>query len=98
MFGIGQLRWSTYAADTAAITAEMHVIDIGAGRGTAAREAARRGATVAAVDPSPAARSLNRLMTRRALRSQIQSIPAPPSLCHATTTAVEAQPIREDQA
>jgi ubiquinone/menaquinone biosynthesis C-methylase UbiE len=41
------------------------VADIGCGPGTAARRAARRGATVAGIDPAPVMLRLARLLTRR---------------------------------
>jgi ubiquinone/menaquinone biosynthesis C-methylase UbiE len=45
------------------------VADIGCGPGTAARRAARRGASVVGVDPAPVMLRLARLLTRRSTRT-----------------------------
>jgi ubiquinone/menaquinone biosynthesis C-methylase UbiE len=55
------------AADLTAVDASDHVVDIGCGPGVAAREAARRGATVAGVDPAPVMLRLARVLTRSGL-------------------------------
>ena len=49
------------AADLAEVTAADRVVDVGCGPGTAAREAARRGAQVWGVDPAPVMLRLARL-------------------------------------
>ncbi|CRZ14978.1 class I SAM-dependent methyltransferase [Mycolicibacterium neworleansense] len=53
------------AADTAQISAQDHVVDVGCGPGTAARVAARRGARVTGVDPAPIMLRIARLVTPR---------------------------------
>jgi ubiquinone/menaquinone biosynthesis C-methylase UbiE len=55
------------AADLAALSAGDHLVDIGCGPGAAAREAARRGATVVGVDPAPVMLTVARRSTRRGL-------------------------------
>ena len=50
-------------ADLAELGSTDVLVDVGCGPGTAAREAARRGAAVTGVDPSPAARRLARCIT-----------------------------------
>lgn len=52
------------AADLARVSPTDHVVDIGCGPGTAARVAARRGARVTGVDPSPPMLRLARAVTR----------------------------------
>lgn len=52
------------AVQAAGIGADDHVVDIGCGPGTAARLAARRGARVTGVDPSPTMLRLARAVTR----------------------------------
>ncbi|KUI04002.1 class I SAM-dependent methyltransferase [Mycobacterium sp. IS-3022] len=54
------------AADAVGVSRQDRVVDIGCGPGTAAREAARRGATVTGVDPAPVMLRLARLCTRDA--------------------------------
>jgi ubiquinone/menaquinone biosynthesis C-methylase UbiE len=49
---LGRRRVARLACDLAAVTADDHVVDVGCGPGTAAREAARRGAQVTGVDPA----------------------------------------------
>ena len=53
------------AVDVAEVSARDTVVDIGCGPGEAARQAARRGATVAGVDPSSVMLRIARLFTRR---------------------------------
>jgi ubiquinone/menaquinone biosynthesis C-methylase UbiE len=62
---VGRGAVARLAADTTAVTREDHVIDVGCGPGAAAREAARRGATVTAVDPAPVMLQLGRRLSRR---------------------------------
>lgn len=52
------------AADLMQISAEDHVVDIGCGAGNAIRVAARRGAGVTGVDPSPSMLRMARITTR----------------------------------
>ncbi|MEY2454400.1 MAG: hypothetical protein QOD92_3974 [Acidimicrobiaceae bacterium] len=52
------------AADQTGVTGDDRVVDVGCGPGTAARAAARRGATVTGVDPAPVMLSLARRLTR----------------------------------
>lgn len=52
-------------AEVAAVTASDRVLDVGCGPGSAAREAARRGATVTGVDPAPLMLGLARYLSRR---------------------------------
>lgn len=52
------------AADLTGVSADDSVVDIGCGPGTAAREAARRGAQVTGVDPSPELLRLARTFSR----------------------------------
>jgi ubiquinone/menaquinone biosynthesis C-methylase UbiE len=54
------------AADVTGVSAGDRVIDIGCGPGGAAREAARRGASVVGVDPAPVMLRLARTFTRDA--------------------------------
>lgn len=54
------------AADLTAVGAGERVVDVGCGPGVAAREAARRGATVTGVDPAPVMLALARSLTRAA--------------------------------
>lgn len=54
------------AADLAGVKAGDSVVDLGCGPGAAAREAARRGATVTGVDPAPVMLALARSLTRAA--------------------------------
>lgn len=51
-------------ADVAGVRAGDRVVDVGCGPGTAAREAARRGAEATGVDPSPSMVRLARQLTR----------------------------------
>lgn len=52
------------AVDTAAVSPSDSVVDIGCGPGEAARQAARRGATVTGVDPSSVMLRIARMFTR----------------------------------
>jgi ubiquinone/menaquinone biosynthesis C-methylase UbiE len=52
------------AADLASVSHADHVVDVGCGPGTAAREAARRGARVTGVDPATVMLRLARALTR----------------------------------
>lgn len=75
-------RNARLAVDVAAVTAADHVVDVGCGPGTAAREAARRGAHVTGVDPSPAMLRVARAFTRRKdsiawLEGTAESLPLP---------------------
>jgi ubiquinone/menaquinone biosynthesis C-methylase UbiE len=56
---------SRFAADTVALQATDHLVDIGSGPGAGAREAARRGARVTGVEPAAVMRKLARVLTRR---------------------------------
>ncbi|HEY8217221.1 MAG TPA: class I SAM-dependent methyltransferase [Acidimicrobiia bacterium] len=63
-------------ADLAAVGPADHVVDVGCGPGAAAREAARRGARVTAVDPSPQMLRLARLLTRGDRRRSVELVAA----------------------
>jgi ubiquinone/menaquinone biosynthesis C-methylase UbiE len=52
------------AADLASVSRGDHLVDVGCGPGTAAREAARRGARVTGVDPASVMLRLARALTR----------------------------------
>lgn len=56
-------RSSRLIADRAGVRAGDRVVDIGCGPGSAAREAARRGAAVTGVDPAPVMLRLARLLS-----------------------------------
>jgi SAM-dependent methyltransferase len=61
---IGRGPMARLAADSAGVGPADHVVDVGCGPGTAAREAARRGARVTAIDPAPVMRKVARRLTR----------------------------------
>ncbi|HWJ52261.1 MAG TPA: class I SAM-dependent methyltransferase [Propionibacteriaceae bacterium] len=61
---VGRGSVARFAADTAAVSHADHVVDVGCGPGTAAREAARRGASVTGVDPAAVMLRLARALTR----------------------------------
>lgn len=61
---IGRGSVGRLAAELADIAATDHVVDVSCGPGNAAREAARRGATVTAVDPAPVMLGIARRLTR----------------------------------
>lgn len=61
---IGRGSVARLAAELADVDSGDHVVDVGCGPGNAAREAARRGATVTAVDPAPVMLGLARRFTR----------------------------------
>jgi ubiquinone/menaquinone biosynthesis C-methylase UbiE len=63
-FLFGRDQVGGWAADLAGVQPGDAVIDIGCGPGGAARLAAKRGATVLAVDPAPVMLRLGRLFTR----------------------------------
>jgi len=63
---IGRGAVARMAADAADVHAGDHVVDIGCGPGTAAREASRRGADVTGVDPAPVMLRLARMLARGA--------------------------------
>jgi ubiquinone/menaquinone biosynthesis C-methylase UbiE len=58
-------------AEVAAVTASDRVLDVGCGPGSAAREAARRGAAVTGVDPAPLMLGLARYLSRRVAGGKI---------------------------
>jgi ubiquinone/menaquinone biosynthesis C-methylase UbiE len=60
------------AADVTGVSVGDRVIDIGCGPGGAAREAARRGASVVGVDPAPVMLRLARTFTRDASTSWVE--------------------------
>jgi ubiquinone/menaquinone biosynthesis C-methylase UbiE len=60
---IGRGTVARCAADLASVTQADHVVDVGCGPGTAAREAARRGARVTGVDPAAVMLRLARALT-----------------------------------
>jgi ubiquinone/menaquinone biosynthesis C-methylase UbiE len=61
---VGRGSTARWAADLIAIGADVRVVDVGCGPGTAAREAAGRGALVTGVDPAPVMLRVARLLTR----------------------------------
>jgi ubiquinone/menaquinone biosynthesis C-methylase UbiE len=63
---VGRGGVARLAADLAEVGGDDRVVDVGCGPGTAAREAARRGAGVTGVDPAPVMLTLARLLTRSA--------------------------------
>ena len=62
---VGSGAVARLAADVTAVTDADHVVDVGCGPGTAAREAARRGAQVTGIDPAPIMLKLARTLTWR---------------------------------
>lgn len=64
IFAVAGRANARLAVDAASVSSEDHVVDIGCGPGTAARAAARRGARVTGVDPSPVMLRLARTLTR----------------------------------
>jgi hypothetical protein len=71
------------AADLTSVSRRDRVVDVGCGPGTAAREAARRGARVIGVDPAPVMLRLARALTRD--RAAIDWVGAPPNGCRDPT-------------
>ncbi|MGH3853887.1 MAG: class I SAM-dependent methyltransferase [Pseudonocardiaceae bacterium] len=61
---VGRGAVARLAADLAAVSDTDRVVDVGCGPGTAAREAARRGARVTGVDPASVMLRLARALTR----------------------------------
>lgn len=61
---VGHGSVARLAAELASVSETDRVIDVGCGPGTAAREAARRGAHVTGVDPAPVMLRLARMVTR----------------------------------
>lgn len=61
---IGRGAVARLAADLASVSEGDHLVDLGCGPGTAAREAARRGARVIGVDPAVVMLGLARAVTR----------------------------------
>ena len=61
----GRSGLARLAADLASVNPSDRVVDVGCGPGTAAREAARRGARVWGVDPAPVMLNLARRCTTR---------------------------------
>lgn len=77
---VGRGRTSRLVADRASVEPGDHVLDVGCGPGSAAREAARRGAAVTGVDPVPLMLRLGRLLSRGKvayLRGTAEAIPMP---------------------
>lgn len=84
---IGRGRAARLAADLTEFGAGDRVVDIGCGPGTAARGAARRGASATGVDPSLATLRLGRRITWLAGVSGATSSREPPKRCHSPTRA-----------
>jgi SAM-dependent methyltransferase len=61
---VGRGGVARLAADLASVSRGDHVVDVGCGPGTAAREAARRGARVTGIDPATVMLRLARALTR----------------------------------
>lgn len=70
---VGRGHVARLAADLTNVSREDHVVDVGCGPGTAAREAARRGARVTGVDPALVMLRLAWLLTHR--RANITWLP-----------------------
>lgn len=68
---IGAGVFSECALEAAEVDDSDRVVDLGCGPGTASRAAARRGATVFGVDPTPMMLSFARWFTREPLRVRI---------------------------
>ena len=66
---VGRGAVARLAADMAEVGPDDRVVDVGCGPGTAAREAARRGAEVTGIDPAPVMLTLARWLTRTASRA-----------------------------
>jgi ubiquinone/menaquinone biosynthesis C-methylase UbiE len=62
---VGRGHVARLAVDLTSVSRGDHVVDVGCGPGTAAREAARRGARVTGVDPALVMLQLARLLTPR---------------------------------
>jgi ubiquinone/menaquinone biosynthesis C-methylase UbiE len=60
---IGRGAVARLAAELVSVTTGDRLVDVGCGPGTAAREAARRGALVTGVDPAPVMLRLARMLT-----------------------------------
>lgn len=76
IMAVGRGAVGRLTADLASVSDADHVVDVGCGPGTAAREAARRGARVTGVDPATVMLRLARALTR-----------APLAICWAEGTA-----------
>src|SRR5689334_547529 len=63
---VGRGAVAHLAADVAEVSRGDRVVDVGCGPGTAAREAARRGAEVTGIDPAPVMLKLARGLTHSA--------------------------------
>jgi ubiquinone/menaquinone biosynthesis C-methylase UbiE len=70
---VGRGHVARLAADLTSVSRGDHVVDVGCGPGTAAREAARRGARVTGVDPALVMLRLAQLLTSR--RASITWVP-----------------------
>jgi ubiquinone/menaquinone biosynthesis C-methylase UbiE len=68
----GRRKLVDWLVETAAITPATTLVDVGCGPGSAARAAARRGAAVTGIDPSPSMLALARRFTSRGLRAKVQ--------------------------
>jgi ubiquinone/menaquinone biosynthesis C-methylase UbiE len=61
---VGRGSTARWAAALTAVGADLRVVDVGCGPGTAVREAADRGALATGVDPAPVMLRVARLLTR----------------------------------
>jgi SAM-dependent methyltransferase len=62
---VGRGAFARLVADATTVTGDDHVVDVGCGPGAAAREAARRGAVVTAVDPAAVMLRIGRRLSSR---------------------------------
>lgn len=69
---IGALVFAETAVEAANLDSSDRVVDLGCGPGTASRVAARKGATVAGVDPTPAMLRFARWLTHGPERARIR--------------------------
>ncbi len=72
---VGRGALARMIATEAHLSAGDRVADVGCGAGTAVREAARRGAAVTGIDPSPSALRIARLLTRAGLADRVTWAP-----------------------
>ncbi len=82
---IGRGGVARLVAELADVGGLDHVVDVGCGPGAAAREAARRGARVSAVDPAPVMLAIARRLSRTERISWLQGV-------------AEALPVADDSA
>ena len=97
LFAAGGRRNARLAADLAAVGPGDRVVDVGCGPGTAVREAGRRGARAAGVDPAPVMLSVARAADLAPAAVASAGPRAPPRRSRSTTasaTVVVVPPVR----